>query len=122
MSFKRIDRISEELKRELGEAIRTLKDPRIPMMTSIVSARVTSDLRYAKIYVSIMGDKEVKDEAISALKSAAPFLRRSVAGKMMLRYTPELIFELDNSIEYGSHINELLKSVIKGGNDDENNN
>ena len=76
MSFKRTDRINEEVKKELSSIIRELKDPRIPMMTSVVSVHVTNDLRYAKAYISIMGTDEEKKECIKGLKAAAGYIRR----------------------------------------------
>ena len=109
----RIDKINEEVKRELSMLIRELKDSRIPMMTSVVAVNVTNDLRYAKVYVSVMGDDETKKKAISGLKSAAGFVRREMGRRVDLRCTPEFLFELDNSIEHGAYINELLKKSNK---------
>lgn len=109
----RIDRINEEVKRELANIIRELKDTRIPLMTSVVTVSVTNDLRYAKAYVSVMGDKEVQAKALEGLKSAAGFIRREIGKRVDLRYTPEFIFELDRSIEHGAHIDELLRKVNK---------
>ena len=78
MSFKRTDRINEEVKKELSSIIRDLKDPRIPMMTSVVTVNVTNDLRYAKAYISVMGTDEEKKDAIKGLKAAAGFIRREI--------------------------------------------
>lgn len=111
MSFKRTDRISEEVKKELSSIIRDLKDPRIPMMTSVVSVNVTNDLRYAKAYISIMGTPEEKKEALKALKSAAGFIRREIGSRIKLRCVPEFSFGEDTSIEYGAHINDLLNKL-----------
>lgn len=111
MASNRIVRINEEVKRELSGVIRELKDPRIPLMTSIVSVNVTNDLRYAKVYVSVMGDENTKKQALEGLKKAAGFARREISRKIDLRYTPELIFELDDSIEHGAHINELIQNL-----------
>lgn len=110
--FKRIDRISEQIKKELSEVIRNLKDPRIPLMTSVVAVDVTGDLRYAKAYISVMGDEETKREALNGLRSAAGYIRREIGSRVQLRTTPEFSFEADNSIEHGAHINELLHRVI----------
>ncbi len=112
-NYQRTDRISEEVKKHLSDIIRELKDPRIPLMTSVVSVSVTKDLKYAKAYISIMGDEETKKEALKGLKSAAGFIRREIGSRVLLRALPEFHFELDNSIEHGAHINELLQSVIK---------
>ncbi len=107
----RIDKINEEVKRELANIIRELKDSRIPLMTSVVKVNVTNDLRYAKAYISVMGDDETKAKAMQGLKSAAGFIRREMGKRVDLRYTPEFIFELDNSIEHGAHIEQLLNNL-----------
>lgn len=111
MSFKRTDRISEEIKKELSSVIRELKDPRIPMMTSVVSVNVTNDLRYSKAYISVMGTDEEKKGAIKALTAAAGFIRREIGGRIKLRCVPEFSFVEDTSIEYGAHINKLLHDI-----------
>ena len=125
-SFKRTDRISEEIKRALSDIIRELKDPRIPLMTSVVAVDVSGDLRYAKALISIMGDGETKTAAIKGLKSASGFIRRELGSRVRLRVTPEVIFEASDLIEHGAHINELLHQVMKEGGpnerrDEENN-
>jgi len=109
----RIDKINEEVRREVANVIRELKDTRIPLMTSVVAVNVTNDLRYAKVYVSVMGDSETQKRAMDGLKSAAGFVRREMGKRVDLRYTPEFIFELDHSIEHGAHIDELLKKGLK---------
>ena len=109
----RIDKINEEIRRELANVVRELKDTRIPMMTSVVAVHVTNDLRYAKAYVSVMGDEQTQKKAIEGLKSAAGFVRREMGKRVDLRYTPEFLFELDHSIEHGAYINELLKKSEK---------
>ena len=111
MASYRNDRIDEEVKRELGAVIRELKDPRIPMMTSVVNVNVTNDLRYAKAYISVMGTDEEKKAAIKGLQAAAGFIRREIGGRIKLRCVPEFSFELDNTIEYGAHINKLLNDI-----------
>jgi len=111
MSYNRIDRISEEVKRELSEIIREMKDPRIPLMTSVVLVEVTRDLRYAKAYISVMGNKEQQKEAIDALKNASGFIRKEIGKRIQLRYTPEFHFTLDESIEHGSRIADLLHNI-----------
>ena len=109
----RIDKINEEVRREVANVIRELKDSRIPIMTSVVAVNVTNDLRYAKVYVSVMGDSETQKKAMDGLKSAAGFVRREMGKRVDLRYTPEFIFELDHSIEHGAHIDALLKGSMK---------
>jgi ribosome-binding factor A len=110
----RTNRISEEMKKELSSIIQNeLKDPRLPRLVSIISVNVTRDLRYAKIYISVMGSDEEKKNALAALKSASGFIRREVGKRMLIRYTPEMQFELDNSIENGVYINKLINETLK---------
>lgn len=108
----RIDKINGEVMRALAGVIRELKDSRIPLMTSVVAVNVTNDLRYCKAYISVMGDEAAKKKAMEGLKSAAGFIRREIGKRVDLRYTPEFIFELDDSIEHGSHIDKLLKGIL----------
>ena len=111
-AYNRIDRISEEVKKELSYVIRDLKDPRLKTnMVSVVNVMVTKDLRFAKAYISVLGDDSAKKGAIDALKGAAGFIRKEIGHRIDLRYTPEFSFVLDDSIEYGSHINEVLKNL-----------
>lgn len=112
MSFDRIDRISEEVKKELDRVIRDeLNDPRISGTYSIVRAEVTRDLRYCKVRISIL-EEDKRKEMMAALKSASGFIRRELGKRVELRYTPELIFELDTNIEYAAKINQLLKESL----------
>ncbi|MBR2499854.1 MAG: 30S ribosome-binding factor RbfA [Clostridia bacterium] len=113
MASNRIVRINEEVKKELSEIIRDLKDPRIPMMTSVVAVSVTPDLRYAKAYISVFGDDDKKQSAIQALKKSAGYVRREIGRRINLRYTPEFVFALDSSIEHGAKINQLLHDVAE---------
>lgn len=110
-NYSRTDRISEEIKRELSAVIRDLKDPRLPVMTSVVSVKVTKDLKFAKAYISIMGDEKTVSGGFAALKSAAGFIRREIGHRLNLRNTPEFTFVPDDSIAYGAHINEILKGL-----------
>ena len=110
-SFERTDRISEEIRREVDDIIRQdVRDPRIDGTYSIVRAETTRDLRYCKIRISVM-EADRRPGMMAALKGAAGFIRRELGHRMSLRYTPELIFELDTNIEYAAHINELLKQT-----------
>ncbi len=113
MANSRIDRINEEVKRDLAEVIREMKDDRIPVMTSVVKVSVTPDFKYAKAYISIMGTEEEKKQGIGAIKNASGFIRREMAGKTNLRITPQFSFVLDDSIEQGAHINQLLHDIAK---------
>ena len=111
MSYQRIDRISEEVRREVDAIIREqLHDPRIKGTYSITRAEVTRDLRYAKIYVSVLEDED-RGPMVQALKKAAGFVRHELGKRMIIRYAPELLFEVDHNIEYGVHIATVLKQV-----------
>ncbi|MDO5435213.1 MAG: 30S ribosome-binding factor RbfA [Clostridia bacterium] len=108
MSYQRIDRISEEVRREVDAIIRgELGDPRICGTFSVTRAEVTGDLRYAKIYVSVLED-DLRDGLLEALRSAKGYIRRSLGKRMIIRYTPELIFVNDKNIAYGVHIAKVL--------------
>ena len=72
---------------------------------------MTNDLSYAKVYVSVMGNDEVQKNALAGLRSAAGFVRREVGRRVQIRHTPEILFELDHSIEHGAHINDILKKL-----------
>lgn len=110
----RTQRISEEMKKEVSSIIQNeLKDPRLPQMISVISANVTKDLKYAKIYISVLGGKDEKKNALSALKSAAGYIRHEVSQRMQLRYTPEMHFELDDSIERGAYITRLINETVR---------
>jgi len=110
----RNSRLSEEMKREISKMIlEEIKDPRIKAMVSITDIEVTKDLRYAKVYVSIYGSEEDKQETFEGLKNAAGYIRHEIGRRIKMRYTPEIIFELDRSIEYGAYISEILKELNK---------
>lgn len=117
MAKNRINKINEEVRRELASVIRELKDARIPLMTSVVAVNVTNDLSYAKCYISVMGDEAVQKKALEGLKSASGFIRREIGRRVELRHTPEFLFEIDHSIEHGAHINQVLSEIMR--NDDE---
>jgi ribosome-binding factor A len=114
MNEKRVNRISEEIKKIISELLYNgLKDPRISSMTSITRVEVTRDLRYAKIYVSVFGNKEEKESSIDGLNSAKGFIRKEIGNKIDIRYTPEPIFILDESIEEGIRMSKLIEDVNK---------
>ena len=110
MANFRIDRISESVRHAVDSAIRTLNDPRVQGTYSVTRADVTGDLRFAKVYVSILEDDKA-DDLMKALKKAAGYLRKEVGRQVDLRYTPELLFERDTNIAYGAHIAEILRSI-----------
>lgn len=109
MAGNRINRINDEIQKELSALFRELKDPRVSQgMVSITRVDTTADLRYAKIYVSAL-DKGQEKEILKGLKSASGYLRRELGHTLQLRYTPELQFVGDDSIQHGAHILELLR-------------
>ena len=118
MASNRICRINEDLQRELSALIRVLKDPRVQQsMVSITKVDTTGDLRYAKVYVSVF-DKDKSKETLKGLRSAGGYLRREIAARLHLRYTPELVFEEDDSIAYGAKMFDLLRSLETPKEDD----
>ena len=111
MASNRIDRINEEIMRELSELLREVKDPRVHRtLLSITRVETTPDLRYAKVYVSLL-DKQYTQETVAGLKSAAGYLRRELGRSLQLRYTPELQWQADDSIVRGAHILELINKL-----------
>ncbi len=118
MAGNRIHRINEEIQKELSTLLRTLKDPRVQGgMVTVTHVETTSDLRYAKVFVSVL-DKTQEKDVLKGLKSAAGYLRRELGQAMALRYTPELQFSADDSIEQGAHILAMLRdpNVVKPAN------
>lgn len=112
MAYHRIDRISEEIRKEISDIIRTeVKDPRIASMSTIIKAEVTKDLRHAKIYVSVLGSDEEKNSTIEGFKKASGYIRRELGTRMDIHYIPELHFELDTSIEYSIQISKKLDEL-----------
>ena len=111
MASNRINRINEEIQKELSQLLRKVKDPREQdTMISITRVETTPDLRYSKIYVSFLQDSKAKD-AMAGLKSAAGFLRRELGHSLQLRYAPELQWSLDDSIAYGARMLKLIDSL-----------
>ena len=117
MASNRIGRINEEIQRELSALIPTVKDPRVTGMISVTAADTTADLKYAKIYVSVL-DKSQEAQVLKGLKSAGGYLRRELGRTLNLRSTPELTFVADDSIDKGAHILAMLRDpeVVKPAN------
>ena len=111
MSSFRIDRISEEVRHAIDAIIREMNDPRICGTYAVTRADVTRDLRWAKVFVSVLEDDKA-DEMLKALKKAAGYIRHELGLRVDLRYTPELLFERDRNIAYGAHIAQVLKDVM----------
>jgi len=121
MASNKIQRINEDIQRELSGLLRNVKDPRLQQgMISITGVDTTGDLRYSKIYISVLGSYDEK-ELKKGLKSASGYLRREIGNRLNLRYTPELIFELDPSLIRGAHISKILNDLEKsaGSSEDE---
>ena len=115
MAKNRIGRINEEIQKELSSLMRTVKDPRLQGgLFTITNVDTTPDLRYARIFVSAL-DKSQEKDMLKGLKSASGYLRRELGHALQLRYTPELQFTADDSIEQGAHILEMLRdpTVVK---------
>ena len=108
MASNRINRINDEIQRELADQLRNLKDPRVSGMVSITRVDTTGDLRCARVYVSAL-NKEREKDVLKGLKSASGFLRRELGRTLQLRCTPELQFIGDHTIRHGAHILELLR-------------
>ena len=105
-------RINSEVQREMSSIIREdLKDPRIHPMTSVMAVEVTPDLKFAKIFVSVLGNEEEKEKTMEGLKKSASFARHQLAKRMNLRNTPELTFVLDTSIEYGVTMSKKIDEL-----------
>lgn len=109
----RLNRINEELKKEISQIISfELKNPDATGLISITKVKITPDLKYAKVYVSLLNSKN-EEKTIEALKSSAGFIRSLIAKRINLRITPELVFEKDDSMEYGMKIDSILKDLKK---------
>ena len=119
MASNRIGRINEEIQKELASLIRNLKDPRVQdTMISITHVETTPDLRYAKVYISFLQEDRAEG-ALKGLKSAGGYLRRELSRALQLRYTPELVWALDDSITYGAKMLNLINSLNVRHDDDE---
>ena len=111
MSAKNL-RVNGEVARELSSIIRDLKDPRISMMTSVMNAIVSPDLKTCKVHISVLGSDEEFGETMKGLESAKGFIRRELAQRLNMRMTPELTFIADRSIEYGVEMSKKIDEVI----------
>lgn len=117
MASNRMGRINEEIQRELAALIPTVKDPRVTGMISVTAVEASPDLKQAKVYISLL-NKGDSEQVLKGLKSASGYLRRELGQALRLRYTPELSFFRDDSIDKGAHILELLRDpeVVKPAN------
>ena len=111
MEYPRSYRVGELIHKNISEIIsRGLKDPRIGFVT-ITSVDVTSDLRYARVYYTVIGSEKEKTDSGIGIDKATPYIRRQLASKLTIRHTPELTFVYDESIEYGNRIDSILKEL-----------
>ena len=112
MASNHIQRINEDIRLCLAEKLRQVKDPRVNQgdLLSVVRTDTTGDLRYCKVFLSVLGQVDEK-ELKKGLKSCSGWLRHELGSSLSLRYTPELIFELDHSIEHGAHINQIIREL-----------
>lgn len=110
----RITRINEEIRQELSNIIRTeIKDPRVTSLTSILRVETTNDLKHCKVFVSVLGDEELRKKTEEGLKSSTGFIKSELARRINLRITPDLHFIMDQSIEYGINMSKLIDNVVK---------
>lgn len=116
MAGHREEKINEEIKRALTSVIRELKDPRLSSgMVSILKADVTKDLKFCKVYISVLGNEESKNEIKKGLESAKGFIKKEISARVKLRAVPELIFTIDNSIEEGDRILKIMENLKQCG-------
>ena len=109
----RMQKVDEEIKREISVIIdQDLKNPNITGLISVTKVKTSPDLKVAKVYISILNSKSKKN-TLQGLKNASGFIRTELSKRIVLRYTPEIIFEIDESIEYGARIDNILKNIIK---------
>jgi ribosome-binding factor A len=107
----RAERVEGQLKKEISKILlEDLKDPRIGFVT-ITRIELTGDIRYARIYFSILGDDKAKEESLKGIKSAVGFIRKLIAERIKLRYVPELFFKLDNSLEYSINLEKTFERI-----------
>lgn len=107
----RANRVGEQMKKELGDIIsRKIKDPRIGFVT-VTDVEVTGDLQQAKVFISVLGDEEQRENTLKGLAKAKGFIRTEIGQRIRLRKTPEIIFEFDESVDYGNHIETLLHQL-----------
>lgn len=111
MGNVRANRVGEEMKKELSQILqRELKDPRIGFIT-VTAVEMTGDLSQAKVFLTVLGSEEQKENTLKAIGKAVGFIRSELGKRIRLRHTPELIFKIDESIEYGSKIERILEDI-----------
>lgn len=108
--MERTDRIAEEIKKVISDMIQNeLKDPRVKGLISVTKINLTKDLKFCKIYISVLGAD--KEEVLAGIKSGAGYMRKELGQRVQIRILPELQFVIDNSMEYGAHIDQVIKGL-----------
>lgn len=111
MEFQRSHRVGDQIQKEISALlVKGLKDPRIGFVT-ITAVEVTPDLHLARVFFTVMGDEKARRESESGLKSSVPFIRRELGKRLRMRYTPDLLFQYDTSVDYGTRIDNLLQEI-----------
>ena len=111
MSNMRVHRVGEQIKKELSHLFQhELKDPRIGFVT-VTGVEMSGDLQQAKVYISVFGENQQKEDTLQAIEKASGFIRSEIGKRVRLRHTPEIIFKIDESIEYGQRIEQLIRDV-----------
>lgn len=111
----RMVRVNDEIQRAMADIIRTeIKDPRVKTLVSVVKVETTPDLKFCKVYLSVLGSDEEKESAMTGIKSAEGFIRKLIAERVNLRLTPKLIFKLDDSLEYSIRMSKLIDEISSG--------
>jgi len=115
MARIRASRVGEQVKKELSHVLQhEMKDPRIGFVT-VTAVEMSGDLQQAKVFISVLGNEEQKDQTLLGLEKAKGFLRTEIRRRVQLRHTPELIFKFDESIEHGQYLSKLLEEVNRDG-------
>ena len=115
MARIRASRVGEQVKKELSHVLQhEMKDPRIGFVT-VTAVEMSGDLQQAKVFISVLGNEEQKDQTLLGLEKAKGFLRTEIGRRVQLRHTPELIFKFDESIEHGQYLSKLLEEVNRDG-------
>lgn len=113
MKVSRHEKVGDQYQKEMAQLIQQeLKDPNIPMLTTVTAVEMSTDLSHATFYISVFGEDEKKNAALKALEKAKGFLRRELAKRVRLRIVPELHFKLDQSLEYGLSMNKLIQEAL----------
>lgn len=119
MEFSRSNRVAESIHKEVSSLLlKGLKDPRIGFVT-ITAVDVTPDLHLARIYYSVMGDEEARKNTQKGLNSSVPYIRRELGRRLRMRYTPDILFQYDSSLEYGNRIESLIREIHTETTDDQ---